>query len=174
MKKSNLSVASTFGVLALLLASCGGGDGGGSSADSASQDASQSDTGGGGTQEIDVGSTSLGDVLVDKDGRTLYMFTKDTKGSTSVCEGDCLAAWPPLGQADAGDGADDGMVGTITRSDGSKQATYDGWPLYYFAKDKSAGDVNGQGVGGVWYVLGADGTIVKKAPAGSSGQGGGY
>lgn len=172
MKKSNLSVASGFGVLALLLASCGGGNGG-SAADSPSEPASQSDTGSSGPQEIAVGSSSLGDVLVDKDGRTLYMFTKDTQGKKSVCEGDCLAAWPPLAEAKAGEGADDGLVGTIDRSDGSTQATYDGWPLYYFAKDKASGDVNGQGVGGVWYVLDADGKVVKKSPA-AAGQGGGY
>jgi predicted lipoprotein with Yx(FWY)xxD motif len=173
MKKSNLSVASAFGVLALLLASCGGGGSAGSAADSPSESASQSGTGSSTAQEITVGSTSLGDVLVDKDGRTLYMFTKDTQGKPSVCEGDCLAAWPPLGKASAGDGADDGLVGTTDRSDGSTQATYDGWPLYYFAKDKASGDVNGQGVGGVWYVLDADGKVVKKSPA-AGGQGGGY
>jgi predicted lipoprotein with Yx(FWY)xxD motif len=173
MKKSNLSVASAVGVLALLLASCGGGDGG--AGGSSSESASQSGTGSSTTQEIAVRSTSLGKVLVDKDGRTLYMFTKDTQGSPSVCEADCLAAWPPLGEAEPGDGVDDSKVGSVARSDGSMQATYDGWPLYYFAKDEASGDVNGQGVGGVWYVLDADGNVVEEAPSSSSGgQGGGY
>ncbi len=105
--------------------------------------------------------TELGTFLVDEEGRTLYMFTKDSPG-TSVCEGDCLAAWPVLeGEVAAGEGVDESLIGTIERSDGSIQASYADWPLYYFAQDQAAGDVTGQGVGEVWYVLSPEGEIIK-------------
>lgn len=99
--------------------------------------------------------TDLGTILVDGEGMTLYMFTNDTQDSgESVCEGDCLVAWPPLeGEPTAGEGVDDSLLGTIERSDGSTQASYNGWPLYYWAQDTAPGDVTGQGVGDVWYVL---------------------
>lgn len=164
--QANAAAASAFGVLALMLSSCGGGD----SAESADKSGTDS-----GAQRIEVADTSVGDVLVDKDGKTLYMFTKDVKGRKSVCAADCLAAWPPLGRASAGDGTDSSLVGTIKRGDGSTQATYDGWPLYYYVKDKARGDVTGQGVGAVWYAVGPDGNVVKKKPeTGGTGGGGGY
>lgn len=120
-------------------------------------------SGAGGTA-VDLGSTSLGDVLVDSDGRTLYMFDSDTQGADSTCYDQCASAWPPLltdGDPVAGDGVDAGMLGTAQRTDGTTQVTYDGWPLYYWAQDSAAGDVNGQGVNGVWWVLGADGQPVR-------------
>lgn len=110
---------------------------------------------------VQVGSTSLGDVLVDQAGMTLYMFDKDTQGGPSTCYDQCASAWPPLltdGAPSAGTGADGGMLGTVERTDGTTQVTYDGWPLYYWAQDTKPGDVNGQGVNEVWWVLGADGT----------------
>lgn len=114
---------------------------------------------------IAVAKTSLGDVVVDAKGMTLYMYTKDTKGSgTSACAGQCLAAWPPL-LADGTPSADGvtGALGTIDTADGKKQVTLDGWPLYYFAKDKAAGDVTGQGVGTIWWVLDKDAQPVMAA-----------
>jgi predicted lipoprotein with Yx(FWY)xxD motif len=96
----------------------------------------------------------LGDYLVDAKGMTLYMFTKDTPG-VSNCSGGCLTAWPPLvatGDLVAGPGVT-GKLGFITRADGTKQVTYNDMPLYYWASDVKPGDVNGQGVGGVWYVV---------------------
>lgn len=112
--------------------------------------------------EVNLGSTSLGDILVDGKGMTLYMFTADS-GGTSACTGDCLGSWPVLAGdvATPGTGLDAADFGSITRDDGSKQVTFNGMPLYFFAGDKAAGDVNGQGVGGKWYVLKADGTVVK-------------
>ena len=108
-----------------------------------------------GDAELAVAETSLGEVVVDGEGMTLYMFTNDTQDSgESVCEGDCLVAWPPLeGEPTAGEGVDESLLGTIERSDGSMQASYNGWPLYYWAQDTAPGDVTGQGVGDVWYVL---------------------
>jgi predicted lipoprotein with Yx(FWY)xxD motif len=105
----------------------------------------------------------LGKILVDGDGRTLYMFTKDTK-DTSNCYDKCEVAWPPLLQTDmptVGDGVDASLLGTTTRKDGTLQVTYNGMPLYYYIKDQAPGDTTGQGVGGVWYVLSPDGKIIK-------------
>ena len=114
---------------------------------------------------VKVGSTSLGDVVVDTKGMTLYLFTKDTKGSgKSSCAGQCLVTWPPLLTQGAATAAGvTGTLATIDTADGKKQVTLDGWPLYYYAKDKAAGDVTGQGVGGVWYVLDKNGTPMKAA-----------
>ena len=87
---------------------------------------------------------------------TLYLFTKDEQGSgKSVCNGDCLANWPAFTADDPltlPEGID-GELTQITRDDGSMQVAYNGWPLYYFAADTAPGDVNGQGVGDVWYVI---------------------
>lgn len=103
-----------------------------------------------------VADSTLGEIVVDADGKTLYMFDTDTQGSgESSCTGECLTNWPPLtteGDAPAVQGVT-GEVGTITTADGSQQVTLNGWPLYYFAGDAAAGDVNGQGVGGIWWVL---------------------
>ena len=100
--------------------------------------------------------STLGEIVTDADGKTLYMFDNDTQGSgESSCTGECLTNWPPLtteGDAPAVKGVT-GEVGTIETADGSTQVTLNGWPLYYFAGDAAAGDVNGQGVGGIWWVL---------------------
>ena len=105
----------------------------------------------------------LGKILVDGDGRTLYMFTKDSK-DTTTCYDKCEIAWPPLLQTDkptVGDGVDASMLGTTTRKDGTIQVTYNGMPLYYYFKDQAPGDTTGQGVGDVWYVVTADGKAMK-------------
>lgn len=99
-------------------------------------------------------SPSGGQYLTDAKGMTLYYYTKD-QGGTSECNGNCLKAWPAFY---AGDGAmpaglDAADFGTLTRADGSMQSTYKGWPLYYWVKDTKPGDMTGEGVGKVWYVL---------------------
>lgn len=112
------------------------------------------------TETTDVKLTtsgSFGEILTDADGNTLYFFSKDVKG-TSECENGCLAAWPLfyVEDIDLGTGLDAADFGTITRGDGAKQTTYKGWPLYYFANDTNAGDVNGDGAGDNWYVAKPD------------------
>jgi predicted lipoprotein with Yx(FWY)xxD motif len=90
---------------------------------------------------------------------TLYLYTKDTP-NTSTCYDQCATNWPPLlTTADpiAGEGVDAALLGTTTRTDGSIQVTYNGWPLYYYAKDAAPGDATGQDVGSVWYVVSAAG-----------------
>lgn len=104
---------------------------------------------------VRMATTPLGSVVVDSKGLTLYMYTKDTKDSgKSSCTGQCLAAWPPLFAAGTptGDGVS-GTLATIDTPDGKKQVTLNGWPLYYYVKDTKAGDVTGQNVGKVWFVL---------------------
>jgi predicted lipoprotein with Yx(FWY)xxD motif len=123
---------------------------------------------------VGVASSNLGDVLVDAQGRTLYLFGADT-GTTSACSGACAVNWPPLvasGTPTIGNGAKASLVGTSTRSDGKQQVTYNRHPVYLFAGDQKAGDTNGQGVnafGGSWFALTAAGSQVSaSAPSGGS------
>ncbi|MFJ2742810.1 SCO0930 family lipoprotein [Streptomyces sp. NPDC087440] len=110
---------------------------------------------------------TVGRIVTDSAGMTLYRFDKDTaKPPTSHCEGDCAKAWPvvPAGTATAVPGTDASALGSVTRADGTKQLTLGGWPLYRFAQDTKAGDVKGQGVGGTWFAAAPDG---KKAAPGA-------
>lgn len=100
----------------------------------------------------------LGTILTDASGRTLYLFANDAP-DTSNCSGGCALAWPPLLTMEdptAGEGVNAAKLGIITRADGSRQVTYDGKPLYYYAQDAAPGDVRGQDVGGVWFVVHPD------------------
>ncbi|WP_329140307.1 SCO0930 family lipoprotein [Streptomyces sp. NBC_00670] len=106
---------------------------------------------------------SLGDVVTDGSGMTLYRFDDDTaKPPKSSCAGECAKAWPPVPAegASAATGIDKSLIGEVTRSDGTKQLTVAGWPMYRYAKDTKAGDTKGEGVGGKWFATAADG---KKA-----------
>jgi predicted lipoprotein with Yx(FWY)xxD motif len=117
---------------------------------------------------VGTASTTLGTILVDSQGRTLYLFTHDA-GSTSMCTGACAAAWPPLlanGTPTATAGAMASLLGTTKRAEGTTQVTYNGHPLYRFVKDVSPGETNGEGVvafGGSWFLVTAAGN--KSAPA---------
>jgi len=107
--------------------------------------------------------TDLGTIVADSAGRAVYQFDNDTQGAgTSACTGDCLANWPivPGGPTPMPEGIT-GEVTTITGADGSPQLALNGWPLYYFAGDSASGDVNGQAVGGVWWVIGPDGEPIR-------------
>jgi predicted lipoprotein with Yx(FWY)xxD motif len=115
-----------------------------------------------GEANVLAASSDLGDILTDADGMTIYFFASDTEG-VSNCEDDCLANWPPVevdGEPEGGEGVD-ADLGTIERSDGTVQLTVNGFPAYYFAGDAAAGDTNGQGVGDVWWVFGADGEPIE-------------
>ena len=104
---------------------------------------------------------TFGPVLTDGDGFTLYFFAKDVKGN-SLCNGNCADAWPAFftEKVEVGNGLDKSDFATIEREDGSKQTTFKGWPLYYFAQDENAGDVNGDGLGDVWFVGKPDYTVM--------------
>ncbi|MFF9118642.1 SCO0930 family lipoprotein [Streptomyces massasporeus] len=113
----------------------------------------------------------VGKVVTDSLGLTLYRFDQDTEEPPkSNCDGDCAKTWPPVpaDDAEAGEGIDKALLGSVTRADGTKQLTVGGWPAYRYAKDVNAGDVKGQGVGGKWYALAPDG---KKAQGGAGGGG---
>jgi predicted lipoprotein with Yx(FWY)xxD motif/plastocyanin len=114
------------------------------------------------SESVKAADSSLGQVVVDAKGMTLYLFTKDADGK-SACEAACAELWPPLmaaGAPTAGSGVDASKLSTITRTDGSTQVALAGHPLYLYAKDTKPGDVTGQGVGGVWFAVRPDGTPV--------------
>ena len=101
-------------------------------------------------------TSSLGTIVVDGTGMTVYQYDKDTQGAgTSTCSGQCATNWPAVHGGAAMPAVDGvtGTVGTITGTDGQPQLTLNGWPLYYYAGDTAAGDTKGQGVGGIWWVL---------------------
>jgi predicted lipoprotein with Yx(FWY)xxD motif len=124
-------------------------------------------------------SAKHGAYLTDSEGRALYMFMADRQGkdgaqAQSNCYDACAKAWPPLiageGEPQAGPQVDKSLVGTLERKDGKQQVTYNGWPLYYFVKDKGPGQATGQdvkGFGAEWYLLTAQGERVGHAAAGS-------
>jgi len=108
-------------------------------------------TGSGGT----TANPQAGNVLVDDHGMTLYRFTPD-QPNTSLCYGGCAQDWPPV-IVDAIPATQDPALGAnlgiANRTDGSKQLTYLGAPLYYYVDDVQPGDLNGQGIGGVWFAI---------------------
>ncbi len=111
----------------------------------------------GGTLQIGIGSGAAGTYLTAADGKTLYVFTKDAP-SSSVCVDACATTWPPLtvpaGSTPTGVAGVTGSLTTFARADGTQQVAYDGKPLYYYAEDEKAGDAEGEGVGGVWFIAG--------------------
>jgi predicted lipoprotein with Yx(FWY)xxD motif len=110
---------------------------------------------------IHTSDTDLGSILVDAEGFTLYIFTNDTEG-TSNCNEGCIENWPAVpGDATVGGDLDASLFTTITRADGSEQLAVNGMPLYRYVPDAAPGDVNGQGVGGVWFVVDADGNMIE-------------
>lgn len=162
------------------LAACGssGSSGGSAPAASSGTATSAAAKGTSGKATLSVVKTSLGSVVAGPDGRTVYMFAKDTKGSgKSTCSGACLSAWPPVTATGTPKTPGiTGKVGTITTADGKKQVTLGGWPLYYFAGDSSTGAVSGQGVNGFgakWWALSSNGTEVTKSAGDSTSSGGG-
>ena len=117
-----------------------------------------------GEYALATAESSLGTIVVDGAGMTVYVFDNDTANSgTSTCEGECLVQWPAV-VTDSDNPTVEGVmgtVGTITRTDdGAKQITLNGLPLYYWVEDTAPGDVSGQGVGGVWWVVGPDGVKI--------------
>ena len=111
---------------------------------------------------VKTASSPLGTILVDQDGKTLYLFEADSMNKSN-CSGGCLTLWPPVmanGKATAGSGVSAGMIGTAS---GSSQVTYAGHPLYWFSGDTAAGDTNGEGLtdfGGAWYAVSPAGKAV--------------
>jgi predicted lipoprotein with Yx(FWY)xxD motif len=170
---SFLTAAVAIPLVALAIAGCGGDD------DEQATAASPPKTTGGASATIGLANAAgLGSILVDSQGRTVYLFRKDT-GHTSTCSGECAVDWPPVttkGKPKVGSGVTANEVGTTSRSDGKTQVTYNGHPLYLFAGDSRAGDTNGQGIsafGARWYVLSPAGNQVTASEP-SSGRNRGY
>lgn len=166
-----LAGAAAIPLVALTVAACGGG---GSAATAATPKTSS-----GASATVDVSKSSLRSILVNSTGRTLYLFKADV-GMQSACAGACVTKWPPLlttGKPTAEAGLNASRIATITRSDGTRQVTYNGHPLYLFVKDQKPGDVKGQGViafGAAWFALSPSGNqISATAPSPSSGGGSG-
>lgn len=155
-------------LVALSLAACGddsaGSSYGSTTPDSAAANTTPADTTpapGGAT--LQLATSGLGEILVDSAGNTLYLYANDTPTATA-CSTGCLGTWPALvsdGPVTVGAGLGLEDVGSVTAADGSTQVTFYGHPLYSFAGDAAPGDVNGQGTGGVWFVLDGEGNPVK-------------
>ena len=112
---------------------------------------------------VQTADSELGTILVDSEGRTLYVFANDEPG-VSNCEDNCATTWPPLaaeGEATAGGEAEGSELDTIERADETEQVTYNDQPLYHYSGDQEAGDTNGQGLGGNWFVVGPDGERIE-------------
>jgi predicted lipoprotein with Yx(FWY)xxD motif len=169
--KRRLWAAGVLGAL-LLLTACGSSSSSGQPAGSGGGSAA--------ANQVTTASTTIGTVLVNSQGRTLYWFAIDTPTS-SKCGAGCASVWPPVpGPVTAASGTSlPHGFGTITRSDGTVQATYDGHPLYTYAGDTGAGQTKGNGLnanGGVWHAMTPTAAMPGPAPKTSSSStgGGGY
>jgi len=168
-----LAALAALAVMAALVAGCGGGNSGsgGSGSGGSSSGGGGGIYGGGGSPTsggqasqatVSTTSTKLGSILVDGKGRTLYLFQKD-QPNQSACSGACVSAWPvdqTSGTPKAGSGVKASLLGTIKRTDGTTQVTYNKHPLYYYSGDSQAGQQNGQGLnafGALWEVVNAAG-----------------
>ncbi len=170
------------GLAALLtLAACGGSNGyGGAAGGGSTTPGSGGASGAGG---IGTTSTTLGTVLTDSAGKTLYAFAADSPG-TSACSGQCLVYWPLSSAGTTPPKAPAGVtatLGVLKRPDGTRQLTVDGFPVYTYVGDQAPGDTTGEGKnlsGGLWWVLGTDGKWIKGGSSSSSysnsGGGGSY
>jgi predicted lipoprotein with Yx(FWY)xxD motif len=176
MKRIRGSLLIMAAVAAAALTGCGStaSSGTASSVSSPTTAASSSSSESGGSSgsstssaDLATAQSSLGQIIVDGRGMSVYVFDKDVANSgKSSCTGACLTAWPPVvakGDAPSMSGIT-GKVGTITTADGTKQLTINGLPVYYFAKDSAPGDVKGQGVLNLWWVLDPAGAKISMMP----------
>lgn len=167
-RMTRTALAASGAVLGLLLAACGGGSYG-SSPSAAAQTGPPVRASG---NLLAAAQTSLGSVLVDGQGRTVYMFAADKNGK-SVCDGSCATYWPPVPAPTTLPASLPGVtakLGTTTRGDGSMQLTVGGRPVYTYVGDKAPGATAGQGTnlsGGLWWVLTPAGAV-DKAKSGSA------
>lgn len=157
------TLAALAGVSLLTLSACGSG----SSSSTATQSGSSANPAAA-SSGLHVASTSLGEVVVDAQGRTVYMLTADKPGHSS-CSAACLQYWPTVAPG-KGSGIT-AKVGATATTTGGKTATVGGWPVYTYVGDAKAGDVTGEGIanfGGVWYAVSPNGTPVKAGGSSSS------
>jgi len=169
----------SLGLAGLTLAACGSSSSTTSSssnstkstASSTSKKSSNASTVSTGATVATSSSSGYGTILTSKAGQTYYIFTADTKDKSN-CTGACAKAWPPVtGTPSVSGGASSKLVGTITRSNGQKQVTYDGHPLYTFASDSGPHQITGEGInafGGYWYVISPSGKQITSSGGGST------
>jgi predicted lipoprotein with Yx(FWY)xxD motif len=181
MRKTGLTLAA-LGALAVFLSACASnsspsaGSAYGGAATSATGPATSSGSGAMASQPkttmLTIRKTKIGYVLANAQGQTLYWHSRDVKGGRSTCTGQCLSTWPAVtGKPAAVSGIKlNGVLGTITRSGGVVQATYNGYPLYTFAADSGPGKTEGNGIGGVWHVITGN-VLTSSVPSGTSGSG---
>jgi predicted lipoprotein with Yx(FWY)xxD motif len=159
-----LAGAALLAIAPLAFAACGGG--GATASTTPTKTASP-------TAAVGTASTGLGTILVESQGRTLYLFKLDS-GSTSRCTGPCATAWPPLlasGSPTVAGAAKASLIGTTKREDGTTQVTYNGHPLYLFVNDTKPGQTNGQGLtafGAGWFAVTPAGNQAGSHQTGSS------
>jgi len=152
--------------IALIAAGCGSSAGGYSSAPYGSAAQASAPSGSDGAARVGVANSTLGRIVVDNKGRTLYLFEKD-KNRRSACYGLCTTYWPPLlthGKPVARTGVRQSLLGVTRRANGSEQVTYAGHPLYRFVEDRQAGQTKGEGLqefGGGWEVLSPAGKKIE-------------
>lgn len=177
--RSGRRIAGAAGLLAagLLLAACGGSDPGSTGGSGSSPGSTQAAQKSGG-QTVRTGDTEYGDVLVDANGMTLYVFDADSPG-TSNCTGSCLQYWPAAKASGTVSHSSDvtAKLSTITRDDGTTQLTVNGWPAYTYAADSGPGKATGQGTnlsGGLWWVISPSGSKITTTDDEDAGTGGGY
>ncbi len=172
--RNRVLMVSALAAVAVLAAACGSSGGGGSSSGTPASSPTSATSGSSQSVTLKTAKTSLGVVVTDAKGFTLYWYAPDTS-TTSKCTGGCASTWPPVtGTPQAASGGSlQGTLATITRQDGTTQATFNGHPLYRYALDTSPGMTSGNGVGGVWQVVKASGGGAGSSPSQSSG-GGGY
>jgi len=179
-----IKLAAPLAVALLAAAACSSS---GSSSSSAPPSAAAPASSAASSTVITTKTSSGGSYLTNSAGRAIYLFMADSTGK-STCDGACASAWPPVlasGQPTASGGVQASDLGTIIRSDGTKQVTYDGHPLYYFVGDTGPGTDKGQGVDGFgakwWLVAPSGSSITTAVTIGGSGAssspssgGGGY
>lgn len=185
-KRAALWMAAASAVSALALAGCGGSGGsgsgyGGAASSSAPASSAPASSAPASSQAAAAGLTlktsNVGGqtIVVDGKGMTVYFYTRDSKGTTaSACVGGCATLWPAVTTASGKPALQGvtGTMGTIKTADGKDQVTINGMPIYYYAKDTAAGQASGQGVAGVWYVVGADGSMVQASLMANTGTSG--
>ena len=172
-----MAVGILLTAMALVFAACSGTS---SSASSSTSPSSTPATSGQASVKVAMATKgTVGAVLVSSNGHTLYHLTTDTAGN-STCTGSCAQLWPPMtvasGTMPTAVSGLSGTLGTINRSDGTTQVTYNGEPLYWYSPDTTASDALGQGVGGVWFAVKApgSGTTAHSTSTPTTAKSGGY
>lgn len=180
MDRTRRSLLGAIATTTVLAGCLGGGDGGSETTTTTTRSMTETTTSDTSTTMAETTTTDemdsmtiqvrshpdLGEILVGQMGKTLYMFDTDTKGEqASTCNDGCAQTWPPLTVSESPTKSDavTASVTTFERESGEMQVAANGWPLYDFASDENPGDVNGQGVNDVWWVLRPDGSPVKSS-----------